>query len=62
MLGHGLSIGAVVRLSETGLRISGTPTLILADRDGIVVKVWQGKLDGDAEDAVMKSAAQLAGS
>jgi hypothetical protein len=38
------------------LKISGTPTLLLIDRTGTVVKAWVGILSGRQELEVMKAA------
>ena len=35
------------------LKIGGTPTLIVLNRDGIVTNVWQGKLPPQAEEEVI---------
>lgn len=41
--------------SESGriLRISGTPTLMLVNRQGVVTKVWRGKLPPEQENEVL---------
>lgn len=35
--------------------VRGTPTLILADRSGVAVGVWRGKLDSSKEEEVMRA-------
>ncbi|MYA79388.1 MAG: hypothetical protein F4X39_02525 [Acidobacteriia bacterium] len=37
------------------LRVRGTPTLLLVDRQGIVVNLWRGKLVRGAEQEVLKA-------
>jgi hypothetical protein len=48
-----LPLAAHVPLSS--LRVSGTPTLLLIDRTGKVLKVWIGKLSDDGEASVMEA-------
>lgn len=38
-----------------GLRVRGTPTLLLVDRQGVVVNLWRGKLFHDSEQEVLKA-------
>jgi hypothetical protein len=59
---HDLSLDGrevIVPISESALRVAVTPTVILVDRSGIVVRTWQGRLDPSAEDDVVKLAIQV---
>ena len=40
------------RLNSIG--ISGTPTLLLVNEDGIVSEIWRGKLSADKEEILLK--------
>jgi hypothetical protein len=48
----GVDIPQVVRADFGRLRISATPTVILADRNGTVQNVWIGKLASRTEDLI----------
>jgi len=37
------------------IQVSGTPTLVLADKDGKILKVWVGKLPRDQENDVISN-------
>jgi hypothetical protein len=58
---HFLLIDAVVRLANAGLRIAATPTLLLANRSGVVAQVWQGKLQPQTEAEVIAAMTKLVG-
>ncbi len=49
----GLNIGDVRQAQLDALGVSGTPTLILIDGTGVVMKSWVGKLSGDREAEVL---------
>jgi hypothetical protein len=51
----GLQVGDVRQGSLSALRIPGTPTLLLVDRQGIVQNVWVGKLSGNEETQVLNT-------
>jgi thioredoxin-related protein len=36
-------------------RVSGTPTILLADKDGKIVRSWEGQLPTDQEDEVLQA-------
>jgi hypothetical protein len=46
---------AVFSLKQTNIDVNGTPTLLLVDSQGIVQKVWVGKLTESAEQEVLAS-------
>lgn len=48
----GVSIGDVRQLRLDSLGVLGTPTLILVDREGVVINAWRGQLSSDKEDEV----------
>lgn len=53
---YGVAADASVSLPDPELRqykVRGTPTLVLADRDGVVRKVWVGQLREQAEREVL---------
>jgi hypothetical protein len=50
---HGVSVDEIKHLSPGEVQVSGTPTLILADRNGSVVATWLGKLPPDKEGEVL---------
>ncbi len=51
---HGIAVDAVQTLpSEAWPRFTGTPTLLLIDRKGLVTGNWTGMLDERGEQAVM---------
>jgi len=52
---HGVDPQAVLSEGESGIVISGTPMLVLAGRDGTVLKTWRGKLNTAAEEEVLRA-------
>jgi hypothetical protein len=59
----GLGHAKVVHLGSDGMRslkVPGTPTLILVDNAGKVVRVWVGKLNADSEREVLAALAEKA--
>jgi thioredoxin-related protein len=50
---HGVSVTDVRNANFETLGIDGTPTLLLVDREGKVVKSWRGKLDTVTETEVL---------
>lgn len=50
---HGVAVGEVVQALPPALGVAGTPTLILVDRSGAVVRSWVGKLPEGEEAAVL---------
>jgi len=51
----GLSFPQVVSAPPEALNVSGTPTLILADKKGKVLRYWVGKLPTEGEIRVMEA-------
>lgn len=47
----GIAVGEIIQTQLSDVSINGTPTLVLVNREGIVQKVWVGRLppDGEAE-------------
>jgi thioredoxin-related protein len=56
--GEGVTVDEIRQAPLTDLDVSGTPTLVLVDRAGVVKRVWVGKLPGTKEDDVVKVLAQ----
>ena len=51
----GVSVDKVYQLALTAVDTSGTPTLILVSRNGVVKKTWIGRLPADEEDEVLNA-------
>jgi thioredoxin-related protein len=49
----GLEVNEIVTADLDALHTTGTPTLILVDRNGAVIRSWIGKLTPNAESEVM---------
>ena len=52
---YGVSVALVSQSSLNQLKVPGTPTLILADKNGIVSQVWVGQLNESDQSAVLKA-------
>ncbi len=52
-----ISVEEVRQASPASLKVLGTPTLLLVDGQGVVVKVWRGKLSSTGEAEVLTSLA-----
>lgn len=52
--GEGVTVDEIRQAPLSEIEVSGTPTLILVDNQGIVRNVWVGKLPGDKEKEVLK--------
>jgi hypothetical protein len=48
-----VTIGEIRQFDFASWRVPGTPTLILVDSDGKVVRSWVGKLNADSEEALI---------
>jgi len=46
---HSVAIDQVVPIDSNGSRFTGTPTLVLVDRNGTVTHAWRGKLNEERE-------------
>jgi len=51
---HNLSVPVVAESRLNTLKVAGTPTLILVDKQGKVLKVWVGVLSVASEDEVIR--------
>lgn len=51
----GVAIAKVVSASGGEAHVRGTPTLVLLDGEGVVRKVWEGKLSPEAEAEVLRA-------
>ncbi len=51
----GVKVDGVVQLDFNQTKVAGTPTVMLVDNKGKVLKVWVGKLDSSGQDQVLKS-------
>lgn len=58
---HGLSVPVVVHLSEAGVPLQATPTLLVINGEGAVTRSWAGRLRTDEEDAVLSEIGRLLG-
>ena len=58
---HGLGVAYILGLRPTGLRIAGTPTIVLADSRGLVLNVWRGLLNRDRQKDVVGAVVKLGG-
>jgi peroxiredoxin len=52
---YAFEVDHLSELPKGGYKVSGTPTMILVDRDGRVIKSFQGKLNTEQEDEFLKS-------
>ncbi len=52
-----LPVTEVRQANPASLKVRGTPTLILVDQQGLVTKVWRGKLSTEREAEVIASLA-----
>jgi redoxin len=50
---NNLPIPGISEFALSNLSVSGTPTLILVDRNGKIEKTWVGKLDSQGEKSVV---------
>jgi thioredoxin-related protein len=51
----GVKVDGMVQIDFAKTKVSGTPTLMLVDRQGKVLSVWVGKLDSTGQDQVLKA-------
>ena len=51
--GLGVEINEIKQLSPGGIRIQGTPTILLVNDAGVVTEEWLGKLPPEKEDEVL---------
>lgn len=58
--GHGVKVPTVVRIVDTALRISATPTLFLVSADGRIASIWNGRLRRDQEKELQEAIAKTA--
>lgn len=52
---HALDVDKLVTAKPQQLRITGVPTLILVDKDGIVQRTWVGQLSADERSEVVRA-------
>lgn len=52
---HGIKIDEVRSASLNSIRVRGTPTLVLVDKTGAVVRSWVGKLPPEKETEVVET-------
>jgi len=50
---RGLGVSDIRQVSLSALNVSGTPTLILVNREGIAERIWVGQLAGSEESQVV---------
>lgn len=53
LTGEGVTVDEVRQAQLSDLRVDGTPTVVIVDGNGIVKKVWYGKLPGNKEKEVL---------
>jgi len=51
----GATMDGIQPVDYRAIKVSGTPTVILVDRQGKVLSVWVGKLEGKGEQEVLKT-------
>ena len=51
----GLNVDDIKQASPNSLGATGTPTLILVDRNGVTIKVWAGELPPSIEEEVLST-------
>jgi len=56
--GEGVTVDEIRQATLPDLEISGTPTLLLLDRSGLVKQVWLGKLQAEREGDVVAALAK----
>jgi peroxiredoxin len=56
--GEGVTVDEIRQATLSDLEISGTPTLLLLDRSGVVKQVWFGKLQAEREGDVVTALAK----
>lgn len=56
---HNLRVASVIPIAETGFNVSGTPGLVLASADGVVVDSWDGWLNPEQEQDVVRAIEKL---
>jgi hypothetical protein len=56
---HGVQVDAVARLKNSEIPATGTPTLVLVDKGGIVVASWLGQLSTAQEAEVSAQIAAI---
>jgi len=49
----GVSVGQVVQAPLDALKVRGTPTLVIVDKNGAVMQSWVGKLNSERESEVL---------
>jgi hypothetical protein len=49
----GVSIGQVIQAPLDSLKVRGTPTLVIVDKNGAVMQSWVGKLNSERESEVL---------
>jgi hypothetical protein len=52
--GLGVTVDEIKQAPLSSININGTPTLMLVDGDGVVVKTWIGKLQDEQQQEVLK--------
>jgi hypothetical protein len=52
---YGIRTESVVSLADSGLRVTGVPTLIAVDESGRVIKSWRGRLSERQEADVVRT-------
>jgi hypothetical protein len=50
---HGVTVSSVISLRESGVRVRGTPALVLTTPDGVVLASWGGWLPAHDENSVV---------
>jgi hypothetical protein len=50
---HGVTLGSVQVVQRSDAKVVATPTIVLVDRSGVVLRVWRGKVPGDVENTIV---------
>lgn len=51
---NGIGVDEVIKSNPSEVPVKGTPTIILMDRNGVVLETWAGKLMPEIEDEVAR--------
>ena len=56
---HNLRVASVIPIAQTGFNVNGTPGLVLAASDGVVIDSWDGWLNPEQEQDVVRAIEKL---
>jgi hypothetical protein len=59
---EGVNLDEIRQLSLSKVGVDGTPTMLLVNKNGVVMQTWVGKLGPEEQDQAMKTIAERTGS